>query len=79
MAVDLTQEIRAFENDLPGLCGRFGDRHRWVIYLDGKLQGDFPSFDEAFDFAMSKFPDSDFLIRDVQPERLELPFLLVVA
>ena len=79
MAVDLTREIEAYERDLPTLNNRFGGKHRWVVYLDTKLRADFASFDAAFDFAMKEFPESDFLIRDVQPERLELPFLLVVA
>lgn len=79
MAIDLSREISAYEQDLPKLSDRFGDQHRWVVYLDAELRADFASFDAAFDFAMQEFPDRDFLIRDVQPEKLELPFLLVVA
>lgn len=79
MAIDLSREISAYEKDLPMLTHRFGDGHRWVVYLEAKLRADFASFDAAFDFAMKEFPDRDFLIRDVQPEALELPFLLVVA
>lgn len=76
MSVDLSREIQAFERALPELIelGR-----RWVVFLDAKLQGDFPSFDDAVQFAMAKFPERDFLIRETQPDRVELPFLLVVA
>lgn len=76
MSVDLSHEIKAFERQLPELkkLGR-----RWVVFLDATLQGDFPTFDDAIQFAMSEFPDRDFLVRETEPEKVELPFLLVVA
>lgn len=76
MSVDLSREIAAYERHLPELkkLGR-----RWVVFLDAKLQGDFDTFDEAVGFAMAEFPTRDFLVRETQPERVELPFLLVVA
>lgn len=77
--VDLTREVGAFERELPLLRQRFGKESRWVVFLDEELRGDFPSFDAAFDFSMRLFPDRDFMIRNIQPEKLELPFLLVVA
>jgi hypothetical protein len=77
MSVDLSKEIAAYERQLADLRQRLG--RRWVVFLDEHLQGDFPSFDNAFEFAMRTFPDRDFLIRDTEAERVELPFLLVVA
>ncbi len=77
MSVDLSKEIAAFERQSTSLQSRLGKR--WVVFLDEKLQGDFESFAVAVEFAMAKFPDRDFLVRETQAEKVELPFLLVVA
>lgn len=59
--MDLSNEITAFERQLPELkkLGR-----RWVVFLDQQLQGDFPSFDTAVEYAMAEFPQRDFLVRE---------------
>ncbi|MFT3729054.1 MAG: hypothetical protein QM759_14615 [Terricaulis sp.] len=75
---DLSKEIAAFERQLPVLKQRITSR-RWVVFLGGECRGDFRTFSEAMEFGMSKFPEADFLVRQIDAPKAQLPFLMVVA
>ncbi len=75
---NLTREITAFERELPSLKARVAPQ-RWVIFLDQELKGDFATFSEAMEFGMARFPDADFLVRQIDAPKAQLPFLMVVA
>lgn len=76
MPVDLSKEIAAFELQLTTLRERIGS-HRWVVFLDEGCRGDFADFSSAMEFAMKEFPERDFLVREIDAPRAQLPFLMV--
>lgn len=78
MSIDLSKEIDAFQRQLPTLKQNIG-AHRWVVFLDQECKGDFPEFSDAMEFAMATFPTRDFLVREIDAPRPQLPFLMVVA
>jgi len=64
------RESDRFRAALPRLL-RSRLRNRWVIFLNGQVEGDFDSGDEAFDEATRRFGyDGGFVVARVERQRV---------
>jgi len=57
-------ESERFHAALPTLTQRYAGR--WVIYMDGEVQGDYPTLEAAYRAAIEKYgPDGGFVVGQV--------------
>ena len=63
MTMTLSENITAFEEMQNILeADKWG---RWVVFYDGRFEGDFPEFQPAIEFAVERWGRGPYLIRQV--------------
>ena len=72
---DLDSEIAAFERMHDDLMHRYGSD--WIVISGERVAGHFPQFDDAARFVARRFPNTSALIRQVNPEPVQVPYLMV--
>ncbi len=72
--VNLEREVSAFHRLLPGL--RASHRTGWIVMVGEDCQGRFATFEEAADFALGSFADTQFLIRHTDEPPAQVPFVV---
>ena len=70
----LEAEIRAFEANPPRPPTT---AKPIVVFFGGQVEGWFPSFEEAYNWASIRLPSNRYLVRDVSAEPPFLPLLFV--
>lgn len=73
----LDSAISTFERLLPGIRDRYGAS--WVVVARDDVQGAFPTYREATEFAVGRFEPGTFLIRHTQEHAPYIPFMVVEA
>lgn len=73
--LDLIDEISAFDAQRPRLLSEHGAK--WVVFTGRQFKGAFPTFEEAAEFALTTFPNADFLIRHTEGIEPQIPFVVV--
>jgi hypothetical protein len=73
MNTELEKDIHAYEAQRGELEARFGDQ--WVIFKGGEFKGAFHTYDSAVTFGLSKFGDTDFLLRQIEDRPVNIPML----
>jgi hypothetical protein len=59
------EEWQRFRAALPALLGRYGGR--WVVFLYGRVEGDFDDIDAAYVAALERFgPEGGFVVSRVE-------------
>jgi hypothetical protein len=72
-ALDL--EISAFERMHAELAQRYGSD--WIVMSGQRVAAHFQQFEDAARFAASRFPNAAALVRQVNPDPVQAPFLMV--
>ncbi len=72
-ALDL--EISAFERMHDDLAHRYGSD--WIVMSGQLVAGHFQQFEDAARFVATRFPNTAALIRQVTPEPVQVPYLMV--
>jgi hypothetical protein len=72
-ALDL--EISAFERMHDELADRYGSD--WIVMSGQEVAGHFRQFEDAARFVASRYPNASALIRQVNPEPVQAPFLMI--
>jgi hypothetical protein len=69
----LTQEIAAFLRERSTLK----ETHvaPWVVFAEEKFQGAFDGYEAAVRFAIEKFRDAPFLVRNIDAEDEQVPLI----
>ena len=65
-------------SEQPALLQEHGGS-QWVVYVKAKLQGVFSTYGEAFKQISKKFPEDEMLIRKLETEKVEVPFVRMTA
>jgi len=68
-------EITAFESMKAELAHKYGSD--WIVMNNRQVAGHFQQFEDAARFVERRFPDTIALIRQVNPEPLQAPFLMI--
>ena len=72
---DLSTEIATFLRLLPEL--RRSHPHSWVVVIGDVLKGAFSTFEQAATFAIERFANERFLIRNTDDAIPQIPFVVV--
>jgi hypothetical protein len=73
----LTNEIAAFLRDRATLKAQ--QAAPWVVFADEKFQGAFDGYEAAVRFAIERFKDAPFLVRNVDAEDEQVPLIFAEA
>jgi hypothetical protein len=71
----MAAEISTFEELLPSILAKHGPS--WAVIAKHDLQGTFPTYREATEFALERFMPGAFLIRHTQEQAPYIPFVVV--
>ena len=71
---ELDRQIEAFSSQLSQIRADYGSG--WIVFIN-EVQGAFPTFERAAEFAFDRFGDEDVLIRHTYQETEFVPFILV--
>lgn len=71
----LEQEISAFERMHDELAQRYGSD--WIVMSGQRVAAHFLNFEDAARFVAKRFAGSSALIRQVTPEPVQVPYLMV--
>ena len=72
---DLRKEIEAFEGMQAELARRYGSD--WIVMHGQKVAAHFQQFEDAARFVAARFANTPALIRQVNPEPVQVPYLMV--
>jgi hypothetical protein len=75
--VDLSKEIEAFLRQRAVLQREHASQ--WVVFADERYQGAFDQYEGAVRFAIERFRDTPFLVRNVDAENESVPLILAEA
>lgn len=70
---DITGEIEAFLRERAKLQAEHA--HQWVVFATRKFQGAFDEYEGAARFAVTKFGDAPFLVRNVDDYEEHVPLI----
>ena len=71
MPLTLTENIAAYEEMQNVL--EADNLGKWVLFYDGRLEGEFQEFHEAIEFAVEKWGRGPYLIRQVGQSPFTMP------
>jgi len=74
---DLSAELAAFLRQRAALSS--SEASRWVVFAGDKFQGSFAEYEDAARFAIDKFHDSTFLVRNLDVEEEYVPLIFAEA
>lgn len=72
---ELRNEIAAFEGMQAELARRYGSD--WIVMREQKVAAHFQQFEDAARFVAARFPNETALIRQVNPEPVQIPYVMV--
>ena len=75
--VDLSKEIEAFLRQRAALQREHASQ--WVVFADERYQGAFDQYESAVRFAIERFGNAPFLVRNVDAENEFVPLILAEA
>lgn len=75
--LDFATEIAAFIAIRPKVRLEHGPS--WVVIVGSELQGVYPDYERAIEDAISRFPNTPFLIRNTEETPPHIPLVVVEA
>ncbi len=75
MPASTDKQSEAYLAQLPRLRQDYGAA--WIVMVDAAVKAHFAEFEQAADYAIRNFPDSQFMIRHTSERPVEVTYIMV--